>query len=111
MNDEEKQAWFDSLILEGVVEVSGIDAETGEMLYNFSPDIPETHPDIFERMVMQIQQEIYLLWEKGFLHMDIDNENPLVTITEKALDEEAIKTELTRDEQRSLEVIKFYMKS
>jgi len=104
-----KEEWFENMILEGVVEFSGIDEETGEMLYNFSPDVIEKHPDVFERMVAEIQKEIYVLWEKGFLSMNIADENPLVQITPKALDADAIKIELTRDEQRSLELIMMYM--
>lgn len=107
--EDPRQEWFEQMILEGVIEFSGMDEETGEMLYNFSPQIEETHPDLFEKVVSQIQQEIYVLWEKGFLSMNITAENPLVQITEKALDQEAIKTELTRDEQRSLQIIMMYM--
>jgi len=108
-DQDPKQEWFEQMILEGVVEFSGMDEETGEMLYNFTPDVIEKHPDIFERMVAEIQKEIYILWEKGFLEMDIASENPLVQITPKALNEEAIRTELTRDEQRSLQLIMMYM--
>lgn len=107
--EESKQAWFEKMILEGVIEFSGMDEETGEMLYNFAPHIEETHPDLFEKVVSQIQQEIYVLWEKGFLSMNITAENPLVQITPKALDQEAIADELTRDEQRSLQIIMMYM--
>jgi len=108
-DQDPKQEWFEKMILEGVIEFSGMDEETGEMLYNFSPNIEETHPHLFEKVVSQIQQEIYILWEKGFLSMNITAENPLVQITNKALDEKAIANELTRDEQRSLQIIMMYM--
>lgn len=104
-----RQEWFEKMILEGVIEFAGMDEKTGEMLYNFAPHIEETHPHLFEKVVSQMQQEIYILWEKGFLSMNITAENPLVQITEKALDEEAIVKELTRDEQRSLQLIMMYM--
>lgn len=104
-----RQEWFEKMILEGVIEFAGMDAKTGEMLYNFASNIEETHPHLFEKVVSQMQQEIYILWEKGFLSMNITAENPLVQITEKALDEEAIVKELTRDEQRSLQLIMMYM--
>jgi hypothetical protein len=104
-----KEEWFERMILEGAIEFSGVDDQTGEMLYNFSPAIEETHPELFERMIMQVQQEIYVLWEKGFLSMNITAENPLVQITQKALDQASIESELTRDEQRSLQIIMMYM--
>ena len=109
MSEESKEEWFERMILDGIVEFAGLDEKTGEMLYSFSPDIIEKNPEVFERVVSQIQQEIYILWEKGFLDMDIASDNPLVQITEKALNQQAIESELTRDEQRSLQLIMMYM--
>lgn len=108
-DDRDKQEWFEEMLLEGVIEFSGVDEVTGEMLYNFSSNLEESHPKIFERMLDMVQKEIYSLWEKGFVSMDVTKENPMVFVNEKALDEEAVKTELNRDEQRSLELIIFYI--
>lgn len=81
---------LESLILEGVVEFAGLDSD-GEMLYAFSPNLKETHPILHEMINAIHMSEIYTLWELGFLSMDVTRENPLVKITEKALDEEQVE--------------------
>lgn len=80
---------LDRLILDGIVEVSGIDQKTGEMLYNFTSKILE-HPELMRSIEETHIQEIYTLWEKGFVDINMHEANPTVKITEKALDEDAI---------------------
>lgn len=103
------EEWFEEMIMEGVIEFSGLDPNTGEMLYNFNEDLENIRPDLFEKMTHSMEEDIYKLWEKGFLAMNIADENPLVKITEKSLDENAINSELTYQEKTSLEVIMMYM--
>jgi hypothetical protein len=80
---------LEQLILDGIIEFSAMSSD-GEMLYSFSTDIAEKAPAIYELMMAMHMQEIYELWKLGFLQMDITQENPLVTITTKALDEEQV---------------------
>ena len=82
---------LEQLILDGIVEFSAM-SDNGEMLYSFSKDIAEKAPAIYELMMAMHMQEIYDLWKLGFLQMDITQENPLVTITSKALDEDEVAT-------------------
>jgi hypothetical protein len=80
---------LEQLILEGIVEFAGLDKD-GEMLYSFTPDL-ETKAPAIHRIVQDLHmQDIYYLWEQGYLQMDITKSNPLVTPTVKALDEEAV---------------------
>lgn len=86
MNEEE----LDGLILAGAVRPAGIDTETGEMLYEFTEKLLEVAPQIFNAVVDSHVQEMYYLWERGFVDMTITDDNPLIRITPKALDEEAV---------------------
>lgn len=103
------EEWFEKMILEGVIEFAGIDPDSEEMLYNFSKDLENIRPEIFEQMTRSMEEDIYKLWEKGFLSMNIEDVNPLVQITAKSLDEEAVELELTYQEKTSLEIIMMYM--
>jgi hypothetical protein len=41
---------IEDLILSGALEVSGIDIDTGEMLYNFTDKLKDINPDLFKDM-------------------------------------------------------------
>lgn len=84
--DEE---FLDILILEGVVEVAGIDSKTGEMLYSFTKKILE-RPELMAIITDTHVQEVYCLWEQGFLNMNMLEDNPTVRITPKALDDNEV---------------------
>lgn len=103
------EEWFEQMILEGVVEFAGLDPDTGEMLYNFNKDLENLKPELFQKMTSSMEADIYRLWQKGFLAMNITEENPLVKITEKSLDMEIIDQELSEQEKTSLEIIMMYM--
>lgn len=85
--DEEE---LDRLILAGAIRPAGLDGETGEMLYEFTEKLLKVAPEIFHAVVDSHVTEIYHLWERGFVDMTITDDNPLVKITEKALDDEAV---------------------
>lgn len=99
----------DYLIMNGGLEVAGIDSETGQFLYVFTPKIKELMPELYSEHLNHVNGEIMRLWETGFLNVDFLTEEPIVTITEKALDEEAVSA-LSKDDQWSLEEIKRLMK-
>lgn len=107
MSDSDE--YFEHLILSGAVEFAGIDSDTGEMLYSFSPDLETLDPDLYATFLADIEQEVYILWQKGFLDMNVAEDNPTIMLTEKALDDEAIKNELTVQQKQSLIVIKNIM--
>ena len=87
MNFSDEQ--LEKLILDGIVEFAGLD-ENNEMLYSFSADLQEKMPELYELVMETHMHDIYVLWEKGFLQMDIADAEPLVRITHKALDEDAV---------------------
>ena len=97
---------MEELILNGVVEVAGPDAESGEFLYNFTPKLRELMPELWNDRLDFIHNEIMYFWEKGFIDAEhMDDVNPVVLLTDLAHDEDAI-SELPPEKQESLREIK-----
>lgn len=101
MDDPE---FFDKLILEGAMEFAGVDEE-GEMLYSFTSKLEEVSPEMHQRVLGNVADEVNYLWSKGFLDMNVFEENPTVHITARALDREALE-ELPPYYRQLLELIK-----
>lgn len=97
---------LEQLILEGAVEFSGVDSDTGEMLYNFTDKLQEISPMLYDEHLNNIENEIMYFWQHGFLSMsDITETNPLIRLTTKAFDQEALVS-LPKDKLFALEDIK-----
>lgn len=104
MNDpiEDK---IEELLLDGVLEVAGIDIETGEPLYNFTNKLKEYNQELYNIHNNYFFQDLTNLWEKGFVNISFFEEDPTVTVTEKVWN----KTEtdkLSTEEKHSLNEIK-----
>lgn len=95
---------FDDLILSGALEVSGIDIDTGDMLYNFTEKLKDVNPELHNEFSNYFFKEVAVLWEHGFLDMDVSSPNPNVSLTEKALDPEAV-AKLDKEKQYTLKEI------
>lgn len=101
---------IEQLILDGVLEVAGIDSESGEMLYNFTPDLQEKIPELYKAHTQWVHQEIMYFWEHGFLNMNnIFTDNPTVYLSAKAFDDEAL-SKLDPDKRFALQQIKHILK-
>jgi hypothetical protein len=83
--------YFEDLILKGAVEFSGIDSETGEMLYSFTDKLESVAPEIFEAYNEEFYRQIMYLWEKGFLDINISTQSPVVRLNPSSTDPERIK--------------------
>lgn len=81
---------IERLILIGALEVAGIDAKTGEFVYGFTQKLKETNPELFASIQDSIQGNIYELWVEGFLDIDFAKDEPMVTVTEKCFDDQAL---------------------
>ena len=101
MNESSDSEIINKLILNGGLEVSAMDQDTGEILYSFTPKIKELMPDLYQEHIQTVNQEVMNLWEKGFLEMDLFQSDPIITITEKALNKKYVDT-LSKQEQWSL---------
>lgn len=105
MSKEEDQI-IERLILDGGLEAVAIDQESGELLYSFTPKIQKLMPQLYSEHLNEVNSNIMNLWEKGFINIDFFAEEPLITLTEKAVNQDSIN-ELSSDERWNLfEVIR-----
>jgi hypothetical protein len=96
---------INKLILDGVLEIAGINIDTGEPLYNFTPKLKDYNQELYDIHNNYFFQELTNLWEKGFINMSFFDNDPSVTLTKKASDIDEIQ-KLSRDEKHSLNEIK-----
>ena len=96
---------IEALILSGALEVSGIDSKTQEPLYSFNAKIQKIMPELYREHLNEVNRNIMILWEKGFLDVNLLEADPLVTLTNKAFDDIEIE-KISREEQISLIEIK-----
>ena len=106
----EDQNAIDYLLLNGGLQVAGIDSSSGEFLYTFTPKIKEIMPELYHEHMNHVNGELMGLWEKGFINIDLMSENPIVTLTQKALDHNEI-AKLSKEDQWSIQEIKRLLKS
>ena len=95
---------IEDLILSGALEVSGIDIDSGEMLYNFTDKLKDINPDLFKDMSDYISTETMALWAEGFLDIDVTETNPMVKLTPKAFDDAEVE-KLPKEKQYTLKEI------
>ncbi len=85
MSSDENEM-IEKLILEGAMEVAGVDAENGELLYSFTPKIQQIMPQLYHDHLNRTNAEILSLWERGYVDIDFLAKEPVVTITDKSFD-------------------------
>ena len=108
--DNINQEIIDKLILDGGLQVAGVDTETGEFLYQFTPKLKEISPILYEEHINHVNGELMRLWEKGFLNISIMEENPIVTLAPKAFDQDEV-AKLSKEDRWGIEEIKRLLKS
>ncbi len=89
-NMDNEDSAIEKLILNGALEVAGVDSKTGEILYSFTPKVKEIMPKLYEEHINHVNKEILKLWEYGFVNINFLEDNPNVTLTAKAFDQEAL---------------------
>jgi hypothetical protein len=104
MNNNEDEL-IKNLILEGALEVAGVDSETNELLYTITPKMQEVMPDMYEDHLTQVNRDLLNLWEKGYVNIDFLLADPVVTISKKGLDKAEV-AKLTKPEIWALEEVK-----
>jgi len=104
MNNNEDEL-IKNLILEGALEVAGVDSETNELLYSITPKMQEVMPDMYEDHLTQVNKDLLNLWEKGYVNIDFLMADPIVTISEKGIDKSEV-AKLTKHEIWALEEVK-----
>lgn len=88
---------LDEMILDGSIEVAGV-LNDGSFTYKFTDKLKENSPEIYKDILEFFYKQVAIFWEKGFINFDFSLENPLVTVTEKIYDKDALDslTELER---------------
>jgi hypothetical protein len=82
---------FDMLILNGAIEVVGVDPISGEFLYSMTEKMIDIMPEVYQEHLNQVNNQIMNLWQDGFLEVDLLDPNPMVTLTKKAFNLEELK--------------------
>ena len=109
-SQEDPNKLIDELILDGSLEVAAVN-EKGEFLYHFTDKLESNRPDIHKEFMEMMWLGVRHLWTKGFVDMDITQEEPLVKLTELAFDDKA-RNSLQKEELDFLDiVIKAYSES
>lgn len=107
--DREDEKIIDMLVLSGALQMAGINEKTGEILYQFTPKLKEVMPDLYKEHLNHVNSEIMRLWEKGFVNVDLMSDNPIVTLTEKALKQEEVD-KLSSSDKWAIEEIRRILK-
>ena len=92
---------IDNLILSGALEISGIDDKTNEFLFTMTPKMQEVMPELYEEHLNDVNRYIMVLWEKGFVNIDLSEDNPIVTLNPISNDTDEV-ARLDRDQQWAL---------
>ena len=108
MNNKQDEL-IKNLILQGALEVAGLDSETGEFLYAITSRMKDIMPDMYEDHLRTVNRDLLNLWEKGYVNIDFFLPDPVVTISEKGLDKNEI-SKLTKPEIWALEEVKRLLK-
>jgi hypothetical protein len=104
-DDDSIGAIIDHLILEGGIEVAGVDPESGEILYAFTPKVKEIMPELYADHLNFVNAELMALWEKGYVDIDLLMEDPVISLTKKSYDPKEIQA-LSKQERWSLQELK-----
>jgi hypothetical protein len=59
------QAMLEHLVLQGAVEVSGFDLDTGETLYTITDKLKTVSPDMYEDLEKTFKQNMYKMIDLG----------------------------------------------
>ena len=96
---------IEKLILEGALEVAGVDSEDGSLLYSFTSKIEQVMPELYHDHLNRVNAEILSLWERGYVDIDFLAKEPVVTITNKSFDNAEV-SKLSKREKWSIEELK-----
>ena len=108
--DEQISEIIDHLILEGGIEVAGVDPDSGEMLYAFTPKVKEIMPELYHDHLNFVNDELMVLWEKGYVDINFLMDDPLISLTAKSYDPDELQ-KLSKQEKWSLQELKRVVKN
>lgn len=77
---------IDALILNGGLELSGIDSNSGQFVYAVTEKMAELAPEIYREINNQIYRDVMALWQRGLLMVNLISDSPEVSPSESGLD-------------------------
>ena len=83
---DKENEMIERLILEGAMEVAGVNSDDGSLLYSFTPKIKEIMPELYNDHLNRVNAEILSLWERAYVDIDFLAKEPIVTLTDKSFD-------------------------
>jgi hypothetical protein len=95
---------LETLILQGYVELAGIDSDTGEVLYSFTDLAKREMPDLEKQFEKEFHKNIMFFWETGALDMNVYEENPVIRINPLAFEQSFIDS-LSNEQKMALKII------
>ena len=104
MSSEESD-FFDQLILNGSIEVVGIDEDTGDFMYNITTKMKDFLPELYDEHLNKIDSDIKELWNDGFLEINLLEDNPMVYLSAKSFIDYEVD-QLSEDKKQTLKEIK-----
>lgn len=102
--DDSSREIMDYLMLKGAIEPAGV-SDTGEPLYNFTPKLKNVMPSLYNEHLNYVNAELMRLWEKGFVLMNLFDQNPTVRLSDKAFDDFELSA-LSEQDQFAISEIK-----
>ena len=101
---DEADKIVEDLILNGAMEVAAIDMDNGEILYNFTDKLKSVNPELYQSFFTYFYTDVMALWEHGFVDISLDEQDPSVRLTDKAIEMVELN-ELNKEEQSTLKEI------
>jgi len=99
---DQEQRIIQELLEKGALEFAGV-SDTGEILYNFTPMLKNVMPELYNEHLNHVNAELMNLWEKGYIEMNLFDQNPVVKLSPKAFSDDW--SMLSKEEQWSLKEI------
>jgi len=65
MNSLENEMMIEHLLLQNAIEISGIDSNTGEMVYSITDKLREVHPKLYAELKKDFEQHMFELIDQG----------------------------------------------
>lgn len=65
MQDLQKDAMVEHLIMQGAIQFAGIDEDSGEMLYSITDKLEEVNPELYDQLYEQYRDHMFELLRRG----------------------------------------------
>lgn len=100
----DENSFLEYLILEGALEVAAINMDDSEPLYRFTDKLHDISPELYDEHIRTFYSDVMDLWQRGFININLESDDPVVSLTEKSFDLEQVKA-LDKDKRYTLNEI------